>query len=125
MPEIRSYPCSSVAIFLNVLKTKGQACHPSSTTDRAGLSFFPRGRMKCWAREGKRERYTGFRSGEMNDEVQDLLNAGYKPVVVGPQPFSFEDLLRNVDPAPDQETERFVAAIYADRRQSAEDQSPE
>ncbi|MCX6634375.1 MAG: hypothetical protein NT090_04690 [Acidobacteria bacterium] len=57
----------------------------------------------------------------MNDEVQDLLNAGYKPVVVGPQPFSFEDLLRNVDPAPDEETERFVAAIYADRRQSAED----
>lgn len=33
---------------------------------------------------GGRERYTGFRSGEMNDEVQDLLNAGYKPVVVGP-----------------------------------------
>jgi len=76
-------------------------------------------------RKGGRERYTGFRSGEMNDEVQDLLNAGYKPVVVGPQPFSFEDLLRNVDPAPDEETERFVAAIYADRRQSAEDQSPE
>ena len=56
----------------------------------------------------------------MNDEVQDLLNAGYKPVVVGPQPFSFEDLLRNVDPAPDEETERFVAAIYADRRQAAD-----
>jgi hypothetical protein len=55
---------------------------------------------------------------EMNDEVQDLLNAGYKPVVVGPQPFSFEDLLRSVDPAPDEETERFVAAIYADRRQA-------
>jgi hypothetical protein len=44
------------------------------------------------------ERYTCFRSGEMNDELQDLLNAGYKPVVVGPQPFSFEDLLRSVDP---------------------------
>jgi len=38
------------------------------------------------------ERYTGFRSGEMNDELQDLRNAGYKPIVVGPQPFSFEDL---------------------------------
>jgi hypothetical protein len=37
-------------------------------------------------------RYAGFRSGEMNDEVEDLRNAGYKPVVVGPQPFSFEDL---------------------------------
>jgi hypothetical protein len=44
---------------------------------------------------------------------------------VGPQPFSFEDLLRNIDPAPDEETERFVAAIYADRRQAAEDSSPE
>ena len=23
----------------------------------------------------------------MNDQVQDLLNTGYKPVVVGPKPF--------------------------------------
>ena len=61
----------------------------------------------------------------MNDELQDLRDAGYKPVVVGPQPFSLEDLLRNVAPAPDEETERFVAAIYADRRQAAEDASPE
>jgi hypothetical protein len=61
----------------------------------------------------------------MNDEVQELRNAGYRPVVVGPQPFSFEDLLRGVDPEPDEETERFVAAIYADRRQVAEDSSPE
>ena len=60
----------------------------------------------------------------MNDEVQDLLKAGCRPVVVGPQPFSFEDLLRNVDPAPDDETERFVAAIYAERRRAAEDSSP-
>jgi hypothetical protein len=49
----------------------------------------------------------------------------HKPVVVGPQPFSFDDILRNVDPAPDDETERFVAAIYADRRGSAEQTSPE
>jgi hypothetical protein len=61
----------------------------------------------------------------MNDELQDLRNAGYKPVVVGPQPFSFDDILRRVDPAPDDETERFVEAIYADRRQSAEQSSPE
>ena len=61
----------------------------------------------------------------MNDELQDLLNRGYKPDVVGPQPFSFEDLLRNLDPAPDEETERFVAAIYADRRQAAGDSLPE
>jgi hypothetical protein len=61
----------------------------------------------------------------MNDELQELLNAGYKPTVVGPQPFSFDDLLRHIDPAPDGETERFVAAIYADRRQAAEDFSSE
>ncbi len=59
----------------------------------------------------------------MNDELQELLDAGYKPVLVGPQPFSFEDLLRSVDPAPDEETERFLAAIYADRRQAAEKSS--
>ena len=57
----------------------------------------------------------------MNDELQQLRDAGYKPTVVGPQPFSFEELLRNVDPAPDEETERFLAAIYADRCQAAED----
>ncbi len=61
----------------------------------------------------------------MNDELHDLRNTGYKPVVIGPQPFSFEDLLRNVDPAPDEETERFVAAIYADRRQAAGNPSSE
>jgi hypothetical protein len=61
----------------------------------------------------------------VNDELQDLRDAGYKPIVVGPQPFSFDDLLRNVAPAPDEETERFVAAIYADRRQAAENSSPE
>ena len=59
----------------------------------------------------------------MNDELQELLDDGYKPVLVGPQPFSFEDLLRSVDPAPDEETERFLAAIYADRRQAAEKSS--
>ena len=61
----------------------------------------------------------------MNGELQDLRDAGYKPIVVGPQPFAFEDLLRNVDPAPDAETERFVAAIYADRRRAAENSSAE
>lgn len=61
----------------------------------------------------------------MNDEIRELRNGGYKPVLVGPQPFSLEDILRNVDPAPDEETERFVAAIYADRRQAAEHSSAE
>jgi uncharacterized protein (UPF0264 family) len=27
----------------------------------------------------------------------------------------YEDMLKSIDPAPDDETERFVAAIYADR----------
>jgi len=61
----------------------------------------------------------------MNDELDELRKSGYKPVVVGPQPFSLDDILKNVDPAPDEETERFVAAIYADRRQSVETHSPE
>ena len=61
----------------------------------------------------------------MKDELRELRDAGYKPIVVGPQPFSLDDLLRNVDPAPDEETERFVAAIYADRRQAAEDSLPQ
>jgi len=59
----------------------------------------------------------------MNDELQNLRKAGYKPTIVGPQPFSLEAILRNVDPLPDEETERFVAAIYADRRQAAESSS--
>jgi len=59
----------------------------------------------------------------VNDELQELRNSGYKPVLVGPQRFSFDEILRNVDPAPDEDTERFVAAIYADRRQAAEDPS--
>ncbi|HWB86251.1 MAG TPA: hypothetical protein VG675_19055 [Bryobacteraceae bacterium] len=59
----------------------------------------------------------------MNDELRELRNSGYKPVLVGPNPFSLDEILRNVDPAPDEETERFVAAIYADRRQTAEDSS--
>lgn len=41
-----------------------------------------------------------------------------KPVVVHPGPLSIEDILRYVDPAPDQETERLIAAIYAGRRES-------
>ena len=56
----------------------------------------------------------------MKDELQHLRDTGYKPIIVGPRPFSFEELLRNTDPAPDDETERFVAAIYADRRQAAD-----
>ena len=55
----------------------------------------------------------------MNDENQALREVEHKPVVVHPGPVSMEDLLRNIDPAPDDEIERFVAAIYADRREAA------
>jgi hypothetical protein len=55
----------------------------------------------------------------MSDENQALDEAEHKPVVVHPGPVSLEDLLRNIDPAPDDEIERFVAAIYADRREAA------
>jgi hypothetical protein len=56
----------------------------------------------------------------VSDDLQELRRAGYRPVVVGPQPFSFDEILRNVDPASDEETERFVEKIYADRHQSVE-----
>jgi hypothetical protein len=59
----------------------------------------------------------------MNDDLQDLRDAGYRPTVVGPQSFSFDDLLWNVDPTPDEEKERCVAVICADRRQAAENSS--
>jgi len=55
----------------------------------------------------------------MNDKIQVTRDAGDRPVVVHPGPPSMEDLLRSIDPAPDDETERFVAAIYADRREAA------
>jgi hypothetical protein len=62
----------------------------------------------------------------MNDDTKARREAGNKPVVVHPgPPLSIEDLLRNIDPAPDDETERFVAAIYADRRDAAGTSSPE
>ena len=61
----------------------------------------------------------------MNDELQELRNSDHNPVLVGPQPFSLDEILRNVDPASDEETERFVAAIYADRRLAAEDSPSE
>ena len=54
----------------------------------------------------------------MNEEIEAKQNAGNRPVVVHPGPPSIEDLLRSIDPAPDDETERFVAAIYADRREA-------
>ncbi len=40
------------------------------------------------------------------------------PVVTGPRRHTLEDILRFVDPIPADEMERFVAAIYAERRAS-------
>ena len=54
----------------------------------------------------------------MNDEIEIGPNGGYRPIVVHPGPPSIEHLLRTIDPAPDDETERFVASIYADRREA-------
>ena len=55
----------------------------------------------------------------MNDEARMTQKGAGWPVVAHPGPTSIDDLLRNIDPAPDEETERFVAAIYADRREPA------
>ena len=55
----------------------------------------------------------------MNDENQAIRETTYRPLVIHPGPSSIDDLLRHVDPAPDEETERFVAAIYDDRREAA------
>jgi hypothetical protein len=60
----------------------------------------------------------------MNDELEQLRNSGYKPVLVGPKNFSLDEILRNVEPAPDEGTERFVAAIYEDRQQSVGNAAP-
>jgi hypothetical protein len=53
----------------------------------------------------------------MSDETQTIRDGAEWPVVVHPGPASIEELFRNIDPAPDGETERFVAAIYAERRE--------
>ena len=42
----------------------------------------------------------------MSDYVKNLAESGYKPVLIGPQPFSLDELLRYIDPAPDEETHR-------------------
>jgi len=61
---------------------------------------------------------------QMDDELQKPGDAGYKSVIEGPRPFSVENLLRNIDPAPDDEADRFVEAIYADRRYAAGNSEP-
>jgi len=36
----------------------------------------------------------------MDYELQELRNAGCKPMLIGPQPLSFAEILHNIDPAP-------------------------
>ena len=61
----------------------------------------------------------------MNNDNQALGRAARSLAVAHPGPVSIENLLRHVDPAPDEETERFIAAIYADRRTAAVGPPPE
>jgi hypothetical protein len=60
----------------------------------------------------------------MNNETHDAQDKFGMPVVTHPGPVSMDELLRNIDPAPDDETERFVALIYADRREAAGQSAP-
>ena len=55
----------------------------------------------------------------MMNEIQELRQAGYKPAIVGPALFSLDKLLLYTDPVSDEETEKFVSDIYADRRRPA------
>ncbi len=55
----------------------------------------------------------------MNTQNRILPGSVRTPVVVHPGPASIDELLRYIDPASDRETESFVAAIYADRRDAA------
>jgi hypothetical protein len=54
----------------------------------------------------------------MNEENNAVRESGRWPAVLHPGPSSMEDLLRYVYPAPDDETDRFIADIYADRREA-------
>jgi hypothetical protein len=54
----------------------------------------------------------------MKNNSQAIGEANRK-LVAHPGLHTIDDLLKHVHPAPDDETERFVAAIYADRRAAA------
>jgi hypothetical protein len=53
----------------------------------------------------------------MNEEKSTTEVTKRAPVNSGPHLIG--EILKYIDPAPDEETECFVAAIYADRRESA------
>ena len=44
---------------------------------------------------------------------------GERPTIVHPGPASMEDLLKSIDPAPEEEAGAFVEMIYAARREAA------
>ncbi len=55
----------------------------------------------------------------MNEANQTPQQRDCKPVVDRPKRHSIEEILRYVDPAPDEEIDRFLEAIYSDRRGAA------
>jgi hypothetical protein len=59
------------------------------------------------------------------DELEDLRKGIRKPKLVGPHPFSFEELMRYTWPAPDEETERFLDIIHEGRRETTAEVSSE
>jgi hypothetical protein len=61
----------------------------------------------------------------VSDETETLRNRAGSPEVVHRGAASIEGLLQYIDPALDEETERFVAVIYADRREAAGLSSPQ
>lgn len=61
----------------------------------------------------------------MNQNQQADPTHDEKPITARRGPATIENVLRFVNPAPDEETERFVAAIYADRREARMDSHSE
>ena len=57
---------------------------------------------------------------EGGDMKEKRGSTGTTKQAVSPSPHSIEEILKHIDPAPDEETERFVSAIYADRREPVE-----
>jgi hypothetical protein len=53
------------------------------------------------------------------DEEKSTIKRATKAAAGGSGPHSIDEILKRIDPAPDEETERFVSAVYAERRESA------
>jgi hypothetical protein len=54
----------------------------------------------------------------VKSKKQTLPKPTRESIVLYPERGSIDDILRYTDPGPDEETEAFVAAIYADRREA-------